>query len=185
MKKFLLTLNILLFPLILFASEEAAHGPSVKEFGYRVLTFSIFAFIIFKLLKNPVKNLLTDRTQDIAKAIEDAVKAKEEAEKELAEYKQKLDSMEKELELLKERAMKAAEAEKIEIIEEADKTIEKLKNFAESMIDSEINQAKEALRKETLELSLKLAEEKLEKTLDAKKQKELMQNYIKKIEVAN
>lgn len=183
MKKLLSLLVILAVPAIALAS--GGEGPSVKEFGYRVLTFAIFAFVLVKLLKNPIKNLLTDRTKDIEKAIEDAVQAKAAAEKELADYKSKLAGMEKELVELKERSMKTVEAEKKEIIADADKTVEKLTNFAESMIDAEVNQAKEALKKETLTLSLQLAEEKIGNILDAGKQDELMKDYIKKIGVSN
>lgn len=184
MKKLIILFFILLAPVIALASGDA-EGPSVSEFGYRVLTFSIFAYILVKLLKNPIKNLLTDRTVEIEKLIDDAVIAKESAEKELAAYKLKMADMEKELEVLKDRSMKAAEAEKKDIIADASKTVEKLTRFAESMINSEVQNAKDDLRKETLRLSIQLAEEKLSTSLDDAKQNELLKEYIKKIGVSN
>ncbi len=186
MKKILITLNLLLLPVILFAAEHGeAHGPNYKEFGFRVLTFAIFAFILVKLLKNPVKKLLTDRTADIEKAINDAVQAKKDAEIELNSYKTKLKDMEKELEEMKAKALKATEAEKEEIIEDAEKTIEKLKAFTENMIESELKQAKDGLRKEALLLSLKIAEERLSNELKGEAQNKLLKEYINKIGASN
>ena len=186
MKKIITSLSIFFMPMVLFASEHGeTNGPNYKEFGFRVLTFAIFAFILVKLLKNPVKNLLTNRTAEIEKAINDAVKAKQDAENELNNYKSKLKDMEKELEEMKEKAMKATEAEKAEIIEDAEKTIEKLKSFTENMIESELKQAKENLRKEALMLSLKIAEERLSNELKGDVQNKLLKEYINKIGASN
>jgi F-type H+-transporting ATPase subunit b len=186
MKKILISLNLFFIPIVLFASEHGeAQGPNYKEFGFRVLTFAIFAFILVKLLKNPIKNLLSNRTGEIEKAINDAVEAKKSAEAELENYKSKLKDMEKDLEEMKAKALKATEAEKEEIIKEAEKTIEKLKAFTETMIQSELNQAKESLRKEALMLSLKIAEEKLSSELKGKAQDALLKEYINKIGANN
>lgn len=186
MKKIIFTLNLLLLPMILFASEHGeSAGPNYKEFGFRILTFVIFAFILVKLLKNPIKNLLTNRTVEIEKAIKDAEEAKRSAEEELNSYRAKLKDMESELEEMKNRAMKATEAEKAEIIEDAENTIEKLKAFTENMIESELKQAKDNLRKEALALSLKIAEERLSREIKGKEQDALLKEYINKIGASN
>ncbi|MCB4203634.1 ATP synthase F0 subunit B [Deferribacterales bacterium Es71-Z0220] len=184
--KRILSLLIFVIPHIVLASEGAeSHGPDYMGLFWRIIVFAVFAFILVKVLKKPLNDFLTKRTADIEKAIADAQKAKEQAETELKEYKSKLAQMNKELEDMKERAMKSAEAEKERILEEASNNIDKLRSFAENMIESDLNRAKEELRKETFRLALKLAEEKLGNELSGDRQKLLMQEYIKKIGAIN
>lgn len=184
MKSFLaLILSIL--PYTAFASDAAHDGPDYMGLVWRIIVFVVFAFILYKLLKEPLLNFLSSRSEEIKKSIEDAEKAKIEAESELQNYKSKLEHMNKELEDMKSKAIKSAEAEKQRILEEAEKSILKLKMAAESMIESDLNRAKEELKKETFLLALKLAEENLTTKLPKDKQLELMKNYIKKIGAAN
>lgn len=185
MKK-ILSLLIFIIPHIVMASEGAnGHGPDFMGLFWRIVVFAVFVFILFKVLKKPLKDFLTKRTLDIEKAISDAQKAKEQAEKDLKEYNAKLAQMNSELEDMKERAMKSAEAEKERILEEASNNIEKLRKFAENMIESDLNRAKEELRKETFTLALKLAEKKLDSALNDDRQKALLEEYIKKIGAIN
>lgn len=187
MKRFFGIILNLLIASAAFASEAGgeAHGPDFMGLFWRVVVFAVFAFILYKVLKNPVSKFLAGRTADIEKAIKDAEKAKLDAEAELKDYKSKLSLMNKELEEMKEKAFKAAEAEKERIIEEADKNIEKLKHFASSMIEADLNRAKDELKQETFKLALKLAEEKLGTTITEEKQNVLMKEYIKKIGAVN
>lgn len=185
MKKFLTLMFAAAFPYTLFASEEAHSSPDVMGLVWRIIVFVVFAFILYKLLKNPLINFLSNRSEEIRKAIEDAKRAKAEAEAELESYKSKIEHMNRELEEMKAKAIKAAEAEKERILDEAEKTISKLKIAAENMIETDLNRAKNELKKETFLLSLKLAEEKLSAEASGKKQLELTKNYIKKIGAVN
>lgn len=174
-----------LMPALAIASEEAHKGPDFMGLVWRIVVFAVFAFILFKLLKEPLMKMLTKRTEDIEKAIKNAELAKSQAEVELTNYKLKLSEMNRELEIMKERAMKTAESEKIKILEDADKTIQRLKSYAESLIESDLKRAKDELKTEVFLTAIQIAEEKLGSKLDAQKQKELMDKYIKRIGALN
>jgi F-type H+-transporting ATPase subunit b len=93
--------------------------------------------------------------------------------------------MESELETMKERSRKQAEAEKEKIVSDASESAEKLQKSTENMINSELEKAKAELKKETAKLAFQLAEKKIEKQLDDDSQKKLIKNYISKIGVTN
>jgi F-type H+-transporting ATPase subunit b len=173
-------LLILAIPSILLASEGNG-GNQIMGLVWRIIVFVVFAFILYKLLKDPLINTLDKRTDDIRTALADAVKAKEDAQKELNEYKSKLASMNKELEDMKERAFKAAEAEKVKIISDAETTVARLREFAESLIASDLVRAKAELKNYTFTLAKQAAEDKLRSQLDISKHEKIVSNYIKKI----
>ncbi|MGA1861713.1 ATP synthase F0 subunit B [Deferribacter thermophilus] len=183
MKYVAILINILLIGSVAFANEGGHGGNQVEQFIWRLITFIVFVFILYKFLKNPIKNLLINRTEEIRKTIEEAEKAKAEAEKELNTYKEKLASMEKELEQMKNNAIAAVEKEKELILADAEKNIEKLKVFAENLIDSEMTKAKEELKALTVELAIKLAEEKMNTTLTKEMKEKIAEKYIKTLEV--
>jgi F-type H+-transporting ATPase subunit b len=177
---------ILATPVMVFASSgEADMAKLWKGFGYRVLVFVIFFAVLYKLLKKPILNVLDNRTKDIEKAIADAKEASENAKTELTNYEIKMKGFESDLETMKEKSLKAADAEKQLILEDAEKQIEKLQQFAENLIDSEARKAKEDIKKEAVAKALEAVSEKLEKDLTPAKQKELLNEYIKKIGVQN
>lgn len=190
MKKVLITFSLFLMSFSVFASEEHIAMSAEKwaklwkDFGYKVLVFVIFVAVLYKLLKKPLVNFLDKRTADIEKAIKDADEASENARAELTNYEIKMKGFEKDLETMKEKSLKAAEAEKEQIIEDAEKHIEKLKVFAENLIESETKKAKVQLKKEAVLAAIEAAEAKLGDKLDSATQKKILEDYIRKIEVA-
>jgi len=186
-KKFYVLLITLLTPIMVFASSEGGHEVNwtemTKQFGWRVLVFVVFFIIIFKLLKKPILNALDNRTKDIEKAIADAEKANEAAKAELTNYELKMKGFESDLAAMKEKSMKAAEAEKVFILEDAEKQIEKLQSFAESAIDAETKKAREQIKRQAVISAVEAVQDKLGKELDESAQKKLLGDYIKKIEV--
>lgn len=189
MKKVLTALTLALISAQAFASEHGEEhavdmGALWKNFGFRVLVFVLLVIILLKVAKKPLLDFLDKRTADIEKAIKDATEASEKAKAELAEYEIKMKGFEKDLEEMKEKSLKAAEAEKAQILEDASKQVEKLKVFAENLIDSELKRAKVQLKKDAVMAAVSAAEAKLGKELDGDKQKKILDDYIKKIEVA-
>lgn len=189
MKKVLVTITTVLMSAAAFAAEHGgAHEVDMvglwKNFGYRSIVFIALIAILYKVAKKPLLNLLDKRTADIEKAIEDANEASESAKAELTNYEIKMKGFEKDLETMKEKSLKAAEAEKEQIIEDAEKQIEKLKSFAENLIESETKKATVQLKKEAVLAAIEAAEAKLGSKLDGDTQKKILDQYIKKIEVA-
>lgn len=185
MLKVLLNVMLMSVPALAFASGGEERILNWNELFWRVATFSIYAFILFKILKKPIMNGLAKRTDDIRAAIEAAEKAREDAQVEMANYDLKLKEMDKELALMKERAVQAAEAEKDAIRADAEANVAKMKKFAENLISSEVIRAKEDLRREAVKLAVEMVETRLGKELDEATQKELTQQYMKRIGAQN
>jgi len=188
-KKVLVTLTLAMMSVTAFAAEHGGeHAVDMtalwKNFGYRVLVFVLLVAILVKLAKKPLLNFLDKRTADIEKTIKDATDASDSAKAELTNYEIKMKGFEKDLETMKEKSLKAAEAEKELIIEDAEKQIEKLKLFAENLIESETKKATVTLKREAVLAAIDAAEAKLGSKLDADTQKKILEQYIKKIEVA-
>jgi len=188
-KKVLTALTTAFLTVQAFAAEHGEEhavdmGALWKNFGFRVLVFVLLVYILVKLAKKPLLDFLDKRTADIEKAIKDADEAAANAKAELAEYEIKMKGFEKDLETMKENSLKAAEAEKAQILEDASRQVDKLKAFAENLIESEVKRAKVQLKKDAVMAAVSAAEARIGTELDADKQKKLLDDYIKKIEVA-
>jgi F-type H+-transporting ATPase subunit b len=177
---FYLFINVII-PTVAFASEGGKGESPFMGFFWRLIVFVLFVYILVKLLKSPLLGFLDKRTEEIKAAIEDAERARKEADVELKEYKSKLALMSKELDDMKERAFKAAEAERKRIVTDAENTVEKLRQFSDSLIESDLARAKDDLRKYAFDLAKKLAEQKLVSALDTKKHEAIVKYYITKI----
>lgn len=181
MKK-LFTAFILLIPSITFAAgDAAAHHYDWAGLFWRVMTSVIFVFILYKLLKNPIKRFVTNRTKDIESALNNALQANEEAKAKLLDYEAKVSKLEAELEEMKNNALKGAEKEREMVLADTEKSIEKMKRFALNMIEAETAKAKNDLRKELAELAAADAEKRLAEAVKGEKAKELLDQYIKRI----
>jgi F-type H+-transporting ATPase subunit b len=173
-----------------FAAEKG-HGEApdwgalLKNFGYRVLVFVIFVAILYKILKQPLLDLLNKRTEDIQKSIKDAQDANETAKTEIENYKLKMKSFEQDLETMKQKSLKAAEAEKNAILEDAERQIEKLSVLAESRIESDYKKASEELKRSTILKAVEAAKEKLGTQLSPDVQKSILHDYRNKLGVEN
>jgi F-type H+-transporting ATPase subunit b len=188
-KKVLATLTLAMMSAAAFAAEHGGEhavdmGAMWKNFGFRVIVFVLLVVIIVKLAKKPLLSFLDKRTADIEKAIRDAKEASENAKAEMTNYEIKMKGFEKDLETMKEKSLKAAEAEKNQIIEDADRQIEKLKVFAENLIESETKKAAVQIKKEAVLAAIEAAETKLGAKLDSETQRKILDQYIKMIEVA-
>ena len=179
MKK-ILTLVLVLAPTFVNASGAGGHYDWAGLF-WRVLTTIIFVVILYKLLKNPVKNFVSKRSAEIEKALQDALQANVEAKARLADYEEKVAKLESELELMKANALKAAEKERETVLADTEKSIEKMKRFALNMIEAETAKAKNELRKELALIAAGDAEKHLAENIKGKKAEELTEQYIKRI----
>lgn len=185
MSRLLTILMTLALPAVVFASSGGEQDMSklLKEFGFRSLVFVILVFVLFKLLKKPIVELLDKRGKDIQQAIKDAETAKENAKTELTKYEMEMKDMESKLAAMKEQSLKAIESEKSAILEDAGKQVEKLQKFAEGLIESDTRKAIQDIKREAVVAAIEAVEEKLGKESSPEKQKELLNKYISKVGV--
>ena len=118
MKKMLFVV-LALSPLALFANENA--GTDIIP---RVVNFTIFAAIVYFLLADKLKTFFAERTKGIQKELDDVQKALEESKKKVQDAKTELEK---------------AEQLAIELISDAKKDIENIKEKISIGFDVEVN----------------------------------------------
>ncbi|MDJ0802117.1 MAG: ATP synthase F0 subunit B [Desulfobacterales bacterium] len=165
--------------------DAEAHGPGwVKTDTYRVLHFIVLAGGLFFLLRKPLATALSARAKGIEEQLSDLESKKTDAERQLAEYSQKFARLEQEAEAIMAEYVRQGEEAKARILKEAEESAEKLKLQAQKTIESEFQNARNALRTEALDKALAKAEEMIKGQISAGDQEKLVDEYLAKVVVS-
>lgn len=160
-------------------------GPTLMDWVWKIVNFAILVFILVKFAGKPVKDYLNERKRLIEVSIREAQEAKEMAKKALAEVEERLKLKDKEIAEIIAISKESGDFEKNRLIEEGNRLKEKIIEQARANIDHEMKLAREALKAEAAEASLKLAEEKIRTRMTVQEQERLMQESIKMLEGRN
>ena len=130
----------------------------------------------------PLGGYLQARTDQIRAELADAKEKNAKAEVELEQAKALLGSLDDEVEKAKGEARKAAEAEKARILKAAETEAARIREIAKKEIDNEVETARRKLLARAAELSVSLAQEKLESSLTEQDQTKLIDRSIELLE---
>ena len=174
-------------------SEAAGHANGVaqlKDFGWRVLNFSlVVAILAWAIKKGNVKGLLAARQESVEKTLRDAAEAREAAERKLEEYTEKLEKATREIDEIYLSIKLEAEAEKSRILAEAGAAAERIKEQSAAAADQEIQKARKELREEAARLSVQIATQTLQQRVAKTDQdrfiNEFIDDYLTKVEKAH
>lgn len=176
-------------PALAVASEAPAGAEGGHEAGnpwvslaFKFLNFAILAAILFKALKKTVVQGLADRSESVRKELHEARAAKDAAEQKYREYKAKVSHLEDEIRQLRDDFRSEGERQKERILRDAAEAAEALARQAAAAGANEVKKAKDALRLELADLSLRLAEELLTKAYTPDDQKNAVQQTIQNVE---
>lgn len=164
-----------------FASEGGEHVGINKDFVWRVVNFLILLAILYKLGWAKIKSFFAGRREEIKIALEEAVKAKEEAEKKFKEYSDRLDKATGEITQISEMIKSQGEVEKEKIIESARVSAAKMKEDSQARMEQELKSAGNLLRAEAAELSIKMAEEVIQKSVKEKDHDVMVKEFLKRM----
>lgn len=151
------------------------------DFTLRLINFLILVTILFKLLKKPMVNFLSSRREDIQKLLAELEAKKRDAEKASAEYKSKMAALEGETRRIVDEMLADGEAERVKIIQSAQRQAAYIKEQAQLAIQQEIKVAREKLQEEISELSVAAAEEILRKNLKAEDHGRLVKDFMGRV----
>ncbi|MBI5014747.1 MAG: ATP synthase F0 subunit B [Deltaproteobacteria bacterium] len=172
-------------PLLAAAAEEGgAHegGSPWKGLAFKTVNFLILLAILFKALKKPVTQGLSDRAEGVRRELQEAREAKDAAETKYREYKERVSRLEDEIKQLREDFRAEGERQKERILREAQEAAAAVSRQAEAAGANEVKRAKDELRLELADLSVRLAEEILTKTYTAEDQKKAVAQTIQNVE---
>jgi F-type H+-transporting ATPase subunit b len=174
-----------LAPVLAVAAEEGgAHegGNPWKALTFKTVNFLILLAILFKALKKPVTQGLADRSEGVRRELQEARAAKEEAEAKYREYKQRVSRLEDEIARLRDEFRAEGERQRERILREAQDAAAAVTRQAEAAGANEVKRAKDELRVELADLSVRLAEEILSKAYTPADQKKAVAQTIQNVE---
>ncbi|MGW8161446.1 MAG: F0F1 ATP synthase subunit B family protein [Desulfobulbales bacterium] len=166
---------------------EGAHGgksitaAKLKDLFWRTVNFIALLIILIKFLAKPIGNALAGRQQQVIDELETLKAKRDAAERSYKEFEARLAGMEKEMEVVVQRAIAQAENEKAKILEDAEKAAEDIKRQSEAAIQAAIVEAKRALRDDIADQAAAMAEELIVKNLTPEDQVKITEQYLDRI----
>ena len=158
---------------------------SATASAWQVANFLILLTVLYYLAKGPAKGYLIKRRESIAKDIEEAQERVAELEKRYQEVKYRFSWIEDEIEAIDSQFRRETETERVRMLEEAKKQIERIKNEAEFTARQEIKSAEARLKEEAIKKAIKIAEEIIRAKITPEDQKRWFEEYLKEVESAD
>lgn len=153
----------------------------LKDLFWRTVNFLGLVIILVKFGAKPIMSGLSGRQQQIREELESLTVRRDEAALAYKEFSTKLAGMEREMEVIVEKAIAQAQVEKERILAEAEKAAEDIKRQAEAAVMAELEDAKRILREEVAEQAAVLAEELIVKNLTPADQVAITEQYLERV----
>lgn len=145
-----------------------------------VNTFLVF-LLLKKLLFKPVLGVIEAREKDIRENLAQGEIAKKEGLSLKSEYEEKLKSAKEQGQEIIKQATLRAEQKENEIITTAKQDAAQLKEKANKDVEQERQKVMNEIKDEISDIALLAASKVIEKDIDSKKHKELIDNFIKEV----
>ena len=167
-------------------AHEAGHGADrsgdLLDLLYRFINFALLVIILFiAIKKSGFKDTLSNRIEEIRQKLDGLKKDKEESESRYREVEKELTDFEKKKRDIIEEFKKEVITEKEKIISEAKERAKQIIEHAELTIQKELQDAKDRLRQEVVDLAAQKAEEIIGKEIKDKDQDQLVDDFIERV----
>jgi F-type H+-transporting ATPase subunit b len=153
-------------------------GTPTPPYVAMVINFAILVGGYYLLGRKPIAAGLQSRRDSIAKQIEEAARMRREAEERAKLYQSKLEKLEEEMRTAREGLVRAGEAERDRIVQEAEAKAERMRRDASFLVEQEMKQIREDLLRDTVEAAVGAAEELLKKRVTSSDQERLAEDYL-------
>jgi len=180
--KRVLPMLLLALPAFAHAAEEAegghAEGIPWAKMAVHALNLAILLGIIAWAARKPIKDAIASRSLAIKKDMDEINALRKQAQDRYAEIEARLQGYDKKLAEMKNDAEKEAAAEAREIAARAERDALLIQQAAERTIRDETLRARHALRRDAVELAVKIAEEQLRHQITEEDQKRLAADFL-------
>jgi len=146
------------------------------------VTFLVLFAILAKVAWKPILNIVNQREETINDSLLKADKARTEAQQLLEEHQKMMARAQDEIQQMLKENKAAAEKMKNEILEKARQEAEKLHQRARADLEREKDAAILELKKQVAGLAIQAASRLIRENLDAQKNRDLVDNYIKELD---
>jgi F-type H+-transporting ATPase subunit b len=153
-------------------------------FVWSLVTFLVLVGLLYKFAFNPLMRLQKARQDQIHQSISDAENLRDEAQQLLGDYKRQLAQARTEADAIVDRARKAGEAGKAEILGEARVQAEAQLAKARQQIERDTNQALQKIREEAADLAVAATAKVARSSLSAEDQLRLIKDAINEIDLS-
>ena len=161
--------------------EGGGGGLFAINYGLVVWTWLIFVLLLLVLRKwawRPILDALDQREKGIQNALDQAAREREEAAKLLGQQREILGQVRGEAQEILAEGRKAGERLRAELMAEAQKQKQEILERSREEILRERDEALATLRREAVDLSISAADCVLEKNLDSKDNRRLVEEYL-------
>ena len=165
-----------------YADPSHRHMP--PPFAFALINFAVFAFILYRLAAQPLKDFVRTRHTTIRKDLDEAARLHTEADTKLREYDAKIAGLDAEITTLLAQVRSEAETEKARIIASAETEAVRLKADAEAQIAREIAEVRRALKAEAVAQAVALAEQLILQKANEGDQVKLTERFVADLERA-
>mgnify|MGYP002149945009 CR=1 FL=1 len=151
--------------------------------GYLIINFLVLAFLIHRLILRKLVDDNAVRHDDIKRQVEEARRSLSEAEAGLADFKTRMDRVDGESKQILDTARKAAEADRVRLLADAEAEVERFKAHAMAAAQREVGLRRAEIEAEVVDRAIARAGELLAARMTAADQGRLVDDYA--VELAN
>ena len=150
----------------------------VKSLALQLLNFAVLIFVLVKFGGPAISKALAARHQQLKADLAAAAAARSEAEARLAQQEARLAALEQEIEGIRTGVKAEAEAEKARLIAMAEERAKRIREETTFVLDQQVKEAEERLRREVALAAVNLAEQMVKKSFGAADQQRLVDTFV-------
>lgn len=147
-----------------------------------LVTLIVMIFLIGKYAYGPVNKILEDRRKKINDDLDSAQNKRKIAEKLVNQRQKEIDTSHDEVSAIIAKAKKDAEKQRIKIIEQAHQDAAAVKERSKNDLSQQKAQMMGQVKDNLVDISTKMAEQILQDQVDQEKQKQSIDDFLKKLE---
>lgn len=157
---------------------------NANEVVAQVISFLLLLFILRKFLWSKFLKVLDDRRARISADLQKIEDARAEVERIKADYNTRLDGIEKTSKAKTEEAIAEGRRISEELRQKAERDAQKFIENARAAIDGEITKAKDELKDDIVDITIKIAEKVIEEKLTEGADRKIVEEFLKRIDKA-
>ncbi|MBN1992190.1 MAG: F0F1 ATP synthase subunit B [Anaerolineae bacterium] len=155
-----------------------ALGISLNGIIAYIINFALLVILLRLFLYKPVKTMLTERQQRIAKSLEAADIAAQEAAQQRAQFEKELAMAREASQAEARKAAEVTEKMRLDILDSARQEAETIKAQARAAAEQEKQQIAADLQKQAAELALQMTRKIIGEGIDAHTQRQLVNQFL-------